>query len=80
MIDEHIKNDEKTGSAIWDDFDNKAEHQVTEPEINNYNRKKTMFETFPSSWQDVFLKIQKRVGAFMNIHEKQEAKENQKRG
>ena len=53
--------------------------QGTEPEIDNDNRKKIIFETFPSAWQDDFLKSGKTVAnqelreivAFMNICKKQ---------
>ena len=53
--------------------------QGTEPEIDNDNRKKIIFETFPSTWQDDFLKSGKTVAtqelreivAFMNICKKQ---------
>lgn len=53
--------------------------QGTEPQIDNDNRKKIIFETFPSTWQDDFLKSGKTVAsqelretvAFMNICENQ---------
>ena len=53
--------------------------QGTEPEIDDNNRKKIIFETFPSTWQDDFLKSGKTVAtqelreiiAFMNICKKQ---------
>ena len=53
--------------------------QGTEPEIDNDNRKKIIFETFPSTWQDDFHKSGKTVAtqelreiiAFMNICKKQ---------
>ena len=53
--------------------------QGTEPEIDDINKKKIIFETFPSAWQDDFHKSGKTVAtqelreivAFMNICKKQ---------
>ena len=61
--------------------------QGTEPDIDDQNRKKIIFETFPSGWQDDFHKSGKQVStqqlyeiiAFMNICKKQADSDNERK-